>query len=69
MIDLQDAPLYLLVGGFALAGLVSAVAGTQLSGIADDLADRTGIGEALVGALLLGATTSLPGIVASVTAA
>ncbi len=69
MIDLQDAPLYLLVGGFVLAGLVIAVAGTRLSGIADDLADRTGIGEALVGALLLGATTSLPGIVASVTAA
>ena len=69
MIDLSGAPLHLLIGGFVLAGLVIAVAGSKLSGIADELADRTGIGEALVGALLLGATTSLPGIVTSVTAA
>lgn len=69
MIDLPEVPLYLLIGGFVLAGLVIAVAGTRLSGLADDLADRTGAGEALVGALLLGGTTSLPGIVTSVTAA
>jgi cation:H+ antiporter len=37
--------------------------------IADRLADVTGLGEALFGAVLLGGTTSLPGIVASVTAA
>jgi cation:H+ antiporter len=69
MIDLSHVPLYLLIGGFAVAGLVIALAGTRLSGVADDLADRTGAGEALVGALLLGGTTSLPGIVTSVTAA
>jgi cation:H+ antiporter len=69
MIDLGSAPLHLLIGGFLLAGLAIMVAGTRLAGAADDLADRTGAGEALVGALLLGGTTSLPGIVTSVTAA
>lgn len=69
MIDLDGAPLYLLIGGFVLSGLVITLAGTRLAGVADDLADRTGAGEALVGALLLGGTTSLPGIVTSVTAA
>ena len=46
-----------------------AVLGTRLTGLADRLADRTGLGEALVGAVFLGACTSLPGITASVTAA
>ena len=36
---------------------------------ADRLADRTGLGEAVVGAALLGATTSLSGTVTSVSAA
>lgn len=35
----------------------------------DQLADRTGIGEAVAGAVFLGASTSLPGIVTSVTTA
>jgi cation:H+ antiporter len=37
--------------------------------MADRLADRTGLGEALVGGVLLGAATSLSGSVVSVTAA
>ncbi|RJS94266.1 sodium:calcium antiporter [Salinisphaera sp. Q1T1-3] len=53
---------------FALIALVIAVVGTRLTAIADDLADRTGLGEAVIGAVLLGAATSLPGIVVSVTA-
>ena len=54
---------------FVLAAAVIAHAGTRLSGICDRLADRTGLGEAFTGAVLLGAATSLPGIAASVTAA
>jgi cation:H+ antiporter len=38
------------------------VAGRPLAATADALADRTGMGEAVAGALLLGAVTSLPGI-------
>jgi cation:H+ antiporter len=45
------------------------VAGTRLATVADRLADRTGLGEAFVGAVFLGGSTSLPGITASVTAA
>lgn len=57
------------VGLFVVCTLVIGVAGTYLTGVADDLADRTGLGEAVTGAILLGATTSLSGIVLSVTAA
>ncbi|MDG4833335.1 sodium:calcium symporter [Solwaraspora sp. WMMD1047] len=46
-----------------LVALVAIVfAGRALAGTADELADRTGMGEAVAGALLLGAVTSLPGI-------
>jgi cation:H+ antiporter len=62
-------PLARDVLAFAVAALVIGIAGTRLSGLADRLADRTGLGEALVGGLFLGVSTSLPGITASVTAA
>jgi cation:H+ antiporter len=54
---------------FASASLVIAVAGTYLTKFADQIADITKLGEALVGALLLGAVTSLAGIVATMYAA
>jgi cation:H+ antiporter len=41
----------------------------KLSAVADRIADRTGLGEALVGSLLLGAATSLSGLTMSVSAA
>lgn len=50
-------------------GGVICVAGWRLSAIADTLADRTGMGEAFTGALLLGGATSLSGMSASITAA
>lgn len=57
------------VGLFLISGLIVALAGTKLATTADILADRTGLGEAIFGALLLGGSTSLSGIVTSVTAA
>src|SRR5690606_14718740 len=51
------------------ASLAIAVAGTFLARSANVFADITGIGEALVGAVLLGAVTSLAGVVTSLTAA
>ncbi|WP_301835292.1 sodium:calcium antiporter [Pseudidiomarina terrestris] len=54
---------------FVLLALVIGVAGTRITRIVDQLADRTGIGEAAAGAILLGATTSIGGSVLSVTAA
>jgi cation:H+ antiporter len=54
---------------FVFATIVIAFAGTLLTRTADQLADLTGLGEALFGAIFLGGTTSLPGIVTSVVAA
>ncbi|KPV40514.1 cation transporter [Thiohalorhabdus denitrificans] len=65
----QVWPLGLSLAVFGLATLVIAVVGVRLASLADRLADRTGLGEAFVGAVFLGASTSLPGIIASVTAA
>jgi len=56
-------------GIFLAAGIAIAFGGWRLSNLADRLADRTGMGEAITGALFLGAVTSQPGIVTSVTAA
>ncbi|MBU8858275.1 sodium:calcium symporter [Micromonospora sp. WMMB482] len=50
-----------------LAALVAILfAGGALARTADELADRTGMGEAVAGALLLGAVTSLPGIATTI---
>lgn len=51
------------------AAVVVALAGWRMAKHADALADRTGLGEAVVGAVFLGAATSLPGIVTSAAAA
>ena len=58
-------PLWAVIVAFLVAAAVIAVAGSYLAGVADRLADRTGLGEAVTGALLLGAGTSLPGILTS----
>lgn len=54
---------------FALSAATIGVAGVLMARQADVIADRTGFGEALVGGVLLGASTSLSGTVASVSAA
>lgn len=54
---------------FIAAALAVFVSGTRLTRLADTLADRTGLGEAIAGAVLLGASTSLSGTIVSITAA
>lgn len=54
---------------FAACALVIGLAGTRITAVVDQLADRTGIGEAAAGAVLLGFSTSIGGSVLSVTAA
>lgn len=61
--------LQVSVGIFVAAALLIGVFGKWLTALADQLADRTGLGEALMGAFFLGAATSTPEIVTSVTAA
>lgn len=67
--SLADWPLWSIVALFALATAAIGVAGVRITRLANDLAIATGLGQAIFGAVWLGATTSLPGIVASVTAA
>lgn len=57
------------VAVFAAAALVIAVCGVLLTARAERIAARTGLGDALTGALFLGAVTSLAGTVTSVSAA
>ncbi|MDR9439175.1 MAG: sodium:calcium antiporter [Halomonas sp.] len=66
---LDELPLGLALPLFGVCALVIGIVGTRLTGIVDDLADRTGLGEAIAGAVLLGMATSLSGIVVSVSAA
>ncbi|MGR4070381.1 sodium:calcium antiporter [Halomonas sp. LR3S48] len=61
--------LPLAIGLFLATAAVIGMVGTRLARIVDELADRTGLGEAIAGAVLLGLATSLSGIVLSVSAA
>lgn len=54
---------------FAAAAAVVLFCGTRMTALADRIADRTGLGEAVVGGVFLGASTSLSGSVVSLTAA
>ena len=58
-----------LLGAFVLAAIVIAWFGSRMAQVADALADRTGLGEALIGSVLLGAGTSISGIVTSINTA
>ena len=69
MPDIQSLPLPWLGLLFTASALLIAFFGSKMARIADVLADRTGLGEALVGAVLLGAGTSISGIVTSITTA
>ncbi|WP_428648914.1 sodium:calcium antiporter [Roseibium sp.] len=69
LISFADMPLWALLAVLAGTGLIIFVCGIALTGKADRIADRTGLGEALVGGVLLGAATSLSGTVVSVTSA
>lgn len=53
---------------FVAAGTAVWIAGTKMSGYADTISRRTGLGQAIVGLLLLAGVTSLPEIAVSVTA-
>lgn len=69
MLELAWMPFWGLIAALAVLAAVIVAAGTKLAALADKIADATGWGEATVGAVLLGGSTSLAGIVASVSAA
>jgi cation:H+ antiporter len=61
--------LVLSIIAFGIAALAIVIAGSRLARLADELADRTGMGEALFGVLLLAGVTSLPDFAATLSAA
>ncbi len=67
--DFAHLPLAANVATFAAAAVLIGVAGWQLAATANRIAQRTGLGQALTGAIFLGASTSLSGTVTSITAA
>ncbi len=69
MIDFTALSLPVLIGAFLALAAVVLWAGTRLARLADRLADLTGWGEAITGAIFLGAITSAAGSVTSVAAA
>jgi cation:H+ antiporter len=69
LLDLEPLPAWAVATILIAAAVAIGVAGTRLAGIADELADRTGLGEIIAGALFVGASTSLPGVITSVTTA
>lgn len=69
MPSVADLSLWAVVALFVASAAAIAFAGTKLSGVADKLADRTGMGEVVAGALFVGAATSLPGAITSMTTA
>jgi cation:H+ antiporter len=66
---LNDWPTIALLAGFFTAAVVIFLSGLRITALADLLADRTGLGEAIVGGALLGAATSFSGTIVSITAA
>jgi len=69
IIDIQEFNLSGIILVLIISAIIISVAGTYLAKFADQIADITKLGEALIGAVLLGAVTSLAGVVTSITAA
>lgn len=60
MFDLTPLPDIAIYGAFAMAAVVVWLAGKELPELAARLGERTGIGQAFAGMLLLGGITALP---------
>ncbi|MEX0619071.1 MAG: sodium:calcium antiporter [Pseudohongiellaceae bacterium] len=65
MVDLSVIPLWGVIVVFIAAAAVITFAGVKLAGTAEAIADKTGLGQAIVGAVFLGISTSLSGTVLS----
>lgn len=64
-----ETPLWGDIALFLVAAAAIGVSGVKAAGLADRVADRTGMGEAVTGTVFLGFLTALPGLLASITAA
>ncbi|WP_432256306.1 sodium:calcium antiporter [Limimaricola sp. AA108-03] len=66
---IQNLPLPYLLAVFALAGAAVIYSSIRATRLADIIADRTSMGEAMAGGIILGGATSLAGVVVSINAA
>ncbi|MGR3540130.1 MAG: sodium:calcium antiporter [Hasllibacter sp.] len=66
---LLTLPPWALIAAFLAVAAVVTLVSIKATDLADTIADRTGFGEAMIGAVVLGGATSLSGIVVSVTVA
>lgn len=69
MPDLTELPLLFAIPVFAVAAIVVWMAGVRITRYANVISERTGMGQALVGLLLLGGVTSLPELAVAITSA
>lgn len=69
MTDFGSLPLGFLVVAFTFITVIIGWFGIKMTKTARDLAQSTGLGEAVMGALFIGASTSLSGITTSISAA
>lgn len=69
MLFAETWSLWTTTAAFIGSAVVLIIFGSQLAKVVDRLADRTGLGEAIAGAVLLGATTSMPGLITTTIAA
>lgn len=67
--DPADLSTAALVAIFVAAGVLVWLAGSRLSGYVEAISERTGLGAAFMGAVLLGGITSLPELATTLTAA
>ncbi|KAA5542617.1 sodium:calcium antiporter [Roseiconus nitratireducens] len=68
MLEFTDRSLFVNAAIFTLGALGVWLAGTKLSRYVDLFAERTGLGQAFAGALILGGATSLPELATTLTA-
>ena len=68
-LELANTSIHILILVFLGAALVIGIFGVKMTHVARKLAAETGMGEAIMGAVFIGASTSLSGIIASITAA
>lgn len=68
-LDPATWPLALLISAFLALTVVILVGGTALTRRADEIAEATGLSAAIIGGMLLGATTSLSGTIVSIVTA
>lgn len=67
-INFESFPLLTAILVFVIAASLVWIAGDKISALADGMAEKTGIGRAFIGVLLLGGITSLPEVATTVTA-